>query len=217
MIYNYITWNSGQLNMKTKTTLLLPDSYGARGTGSQSIYPVLLLLSYGEGDSSSWIYYSDIVSVSEKNDVIVVLPETYHGCYSDVELSDGFDEYLNRELPDILNRIIGLKIDRSNLFIAGNGKGGYMALTEALRYPGNYKKTICLSCITYGEEKDFDQILLRAKNSRELPMIDFYCGEEDPTYDVCRSLYKELYPYFCRRAAAAGMRRKDGGAEKEIR
>jgi diacylglycerol O-acyltransferase / trehalose O-mycolyltransferase len=95
-----LTIESPALGSQTKVRLLLPAHYE---TQRARLWPVLYLL-HGCCDSYvSWTRSTDIEQLTERSDIIVVMPDAGKaGFYSDWQSGPGWETFHTSELPRLL-------------------------------------------------------------------------------------------------------------------
>ncbi|MGW6693824.1 alpha/beta hydrolase [Rhodococcus sp. NPDC054953] len=135
-----LTVDSPALGGPAQVRLLTPDGWGERAPGRT--WPVLYLLPGGDGDHLSWTSDSNIATLPELRDVLVVVPGMpMFGFYSD-RYNQGrggppaVRSFHLDELVPLLERDYGAGQDR---VIAGLSQGGYGALVYAAQRPGMFR------------------------------------------------------------------------------
>lgn len=135
-----LTIASPALGGPAKVRLLTPHGWEQRRPGQH--WPVFYLLHGCCGDYTSWTSLTDVASVAELRDVLVVMPEAGNvGFYSDwwnagTGGSPAWEEFHLTEVRRILERDYGAGARR---VVAGLSMGGFGALSYAGRHPGLFR------------------------------------------------------------------------------
>lgn len=109
-------------------------------------YKALYLLHGVFGGQSDWLNESNIKRLSEKQQLIVVMPAGENKFYVDNEDSgDLFSKFIGEELVEITRNMFPISRKREDIFIAGLSMGGYGALINGLKYNNTFGYIGCLS------------------------------------------------------------------------
>lgn len=145
-----LTIQSPALGATGKVRLLTPDGWAGRARGTH--WPVLYLL-HGCCDSYlSWTRSTDVASIPELRDVLVVMPEGgAAGWYSDwwnfgAGGAPRWETFHLTELRKILERDYGAGSKR---VIAGLSMGGFGAVSYAARNPGMFRAAASFSGVVH--------------------------------------------------------------------
>ncbi|GAA1808486.1 alpha/beta hydrolase family protein [Planosporangium flavigriseum] len=145
-----LTIQSPALGTTAKVRLLTPDGWSHRRLGRH--WPVLYLL-HGCCDSYvSWTRSTDVASIPELRDVLVVMPEAgAAGWYSDwwnhgAGGAPQWEKFHLTELRQILERGYGAGPKRA---IAGLSMGGFGAMSYAARNPGMFRAAASYSGVVH--------------------------------------------------------------------
>ncbi len=112
--------------------VLYPDANRVEEPECEDI-PVLYLLHGMSGNHNSWLKRTNVERLLRGTNLIVVMPNTSNGWYTDTQY--GFDYYtaLAEELPQVLKRFFpNMTSKREKTFIAGLSMGGYGCFKLAL-------------------------------------------------------------------------------------
>jgi S-formylglutathione hydrolase FrmB len=193
---------SNQLRMYTGLHVIVPQT-GEREKN------VLYLLHGMCDDSSIWSRRTRIEAYAVERDFTVIMPEVHRSFYMDIERGGNYFCYVSEELPEICERVFGIRHSREKTFVAGSSMGGYGALKCALRLPGRYAAAASFSGVldlkarakapdaekfypeapvVFGGNKnlnDDDDLFFLAKKTAGLPYerqpgLLLTCGEKDP-------------------------------------
>jgi diacylglycerol O-acyltransferase / trehalose O-mycolyltransferase len=139
-----LTIDSVALGRAARVRLLLPNGYESRPDAQ---WPVLYLL-HGCCDTyESWTRSTDVEQLTERSDLIVVMPDGGRaGFYSDWLDGPGWETFHLTELRRVLERDYGA---RAEWAIGGVSMGGLGALAYAARHPGMFKAAASFSGITH--------------------------------------------------------------------
>ncbi len=134
---------SSSLNATTKFYAILPDGYAK----SQERYPAVYLLHGFGGNYTNWVKLSEIVKYAKQYNYIIITPDAKNSWYanSPVMPNANFEDFIIKDvIPFVDNkyRTIQSKFHRS---IAGLSMGGYGAAKLAVKYPGMFFFSGCLS------------------------------------------------------------------------
>lgn len=127
-----IEYYSQVLDMEWGVNVLYPDANRVEEPECHDI-PVLYLLHGMSGNHNSWLKRTNVERLLRGTNLIVVMPNTSNGWYTDTQY--GFDYYtaLAEELPQVLKRFFpNMTSKREKTFIAGLSMGGYGCFKLAL-------------------------------------------------------------------------------------
>lgn len=147
MAFLTMSMYSDVLQMDTSVNVLLPEN---RKTGQDKAepdrkYPVVYLL-HGHGDDhTAFIRKSNIELIARELSVVVVMPSTYRGFYTDNVHGLKYYTYFSEELPKKIRNFFPVSEKREDTFIAGNSMGGYGAFRIAMANPDKYAAAASLS------------------------------------------------------------------------
>jgi diacylglycerol O-acyltransferase / trehalose O-mycolyltransferase len=139
-----LTIDSAALGHKARVRLLLPTGYESR---PDARWPVLYLL-HGCCDTyESWTRSTDVEQLTERSDLIVVMPDGGRaGFYSDWLDGPGWETFHLTELRHILEQDYHAGPRRA---IAGVSMGGLGALAYAARHPSMFDAAASFSGIVH--------------------------------------------------------------------
>ena len=127
-----IEYYSQVLDMEWGVNILYPDANRVEEPDCKDI-PVLYLLHGMSGNHNSWLKRTNVERLLRGTNLIVVMPNTSNGWYTDTQY--GFDYYtaIAEELPQVLKRFFpNMTSKREKTFIAGLSMGGYGCFKLAL-------------------------------------------------------------------------------------
>lgn len=106
-----------------------------------------LYLYHGFSNNSwEWLLGSDILRVSDKYNLAVVLPSIENSFYLDRRGTGGrYAEYVGRELVSYTRQLFPLSDRREDTYVGGISMGGFGALHTGLAYPETFSKIMALS------------------------------------------------------------------------
>lgn len=106
----------------------------------------LYLLHGYEGDSSDWLYKTNIYALAEEYNLAVILPSGENSWYIDNECRNfRFKQFVGEELINYIQSTFSLSSKREDNFIGGLSMGGYGAITIGLTYTDRFSKIFGLS------------------------------------------------------------------------
>lgn len=202
MAYLRCDVNSDFLKMNTSMIVLLPDKR------QPAEVPVVYLLHGLSDNCTCWTRYSSVERYAREHEVAVVMPEVQRSFYTDMVFGVDYFSYIQKELPEVCNRLFGLSMKRESNFVMGLSMGGYGALKCALTAPSRYAGCAAFSSVTdivgrihgadeerqkefcaiFGIEKEVPQVcdlfaLAEQADVDSLPEIYLTCGEQDTLYE----------------------------------
>lgn len=128
-----IEYYSEALEMEWGVNVLYPDASRVDEPDDTDI-PVLYLLHGMSGNHNSWLKRSNIERLVRSTNLIVVMPNTNNGWYTDTQYGYHYYEAIAEELPRVLKRFFPNMSDkREKNFIAGLSMGGYGSFMLALK------------------------------------------------------------------------------------
>jgi putative tributyrin esterase len=135
--------NPWGLGMRTSFDLILPEPVsGPQSSATPSTpdrkYPVLWLLHGGGSNRREWLLGTDILELSTRYGIAVVMPDAQISSYVDMVYGPKWFTYLTQSLPQFVYEHFPVSDDRGDNFIAGASMGGYGALKFALSCPMHY-------------------------------------------------------------------------------
>ncbi len=183
---------SKYLLRRTEVNLVIP-SLDLRGAVSQKDdryyqndtqrFPLIIAMSGFGDDNEAWIRNTDVVALCDKYRVAVAMIGGENKWYLDSSPTDNWHSFVSKELPDFLFGNFS-KLDPERLILAGVSMGGYGALYNGLKNPGNYCGILSLSPAIkpdgyMDEEKAGTLKELFTAAKAELPYIHLAIGDQD--------------------------------------
>ncbi len=141
------------LMRRTEVNLVIPslDLHGAISQkddfyyqNSTERFPLIIALSGFGDDNEAFIRNTDIVALCDKYRVAVAMISGENKWYLDSSPTDSWHSFVSKELPDFLYGNFS-KLDPNRQILAGVSMGGYGALYNGLKNPGNYSAILALS------------------------------------------------------------------------
>lgn len=127
-----IEYYSQVLDMEWGVNVLYPDASRVAEPDSTDI-PVLYLLHGMSGNQNSWLKRTNVERITRYTNLIVVMPNTSNGWYTDTQYGYNYYQAIAEELPQVLKRFFPNMTDkREKTFIAGLSMGGYGSFKLAL-------------------------------------------------------------------------------------
>lgn len=213
----HVNFYSEILEMETEMEVILPQRTKKHpvlpGTREDGSYPVLYLLHGMNGNQTSWIRKTSIERYVNELGLVVVMPTTYMGWYTDTAYGSRYWTFLSRELPRICRGFFPhISPRREDTFAAGLSMGGYGAMKLGLGAPEQFGAVASLSGAldmmslvenpeatemkgywegifgpltqARGSENDLLALADKLKASGALPpRIYIWCGTEDFIYE----------------------------------
>lgn len=211
-----IEYYSEVLDMEWGVTVLYPDASRVTEPDCKDI-PVLYLLHGMSGNQNSWLKRTNVERLLRGTNLIVIMPNTSNGWYTDTQY--GFDYFtaLAEELPQVMKRFFpNMTSKREKTFIAGLSMGGYgsfkLALaTDRFSHAASFSGALSfqefspesqdLGSLAYwrgvfGEIKDWTasphSLESIAAKSDKKTKLWAWCGEQDYLYSANKLAVKNL-------------------------
>lgn len=111
-------------------------------------YPFIVMLHGWSGDETQWEADSDLQSLSDTYQVLLVLPDGgYDGWWVDSEISSGrnYSTHILQEIKIWMVVNFNGSIEHTQHGIMGLSMGGFGAMDQVLKYPENYAAAASLS------------------------------------------------------------------------
>ncbi len=183
---------SKYLLRRTEVNLIIPslELHGAISQKDDCYYrssterfPLIIAMSGFGDDNEAWLRNTDVAALCDKYRVAVAMISGENKWYLDVSPTDNWHSFISKELPDFLFGNFS-RLDPERLMLAGVSMGGYGALYNGLKNPGNYKAILSLSPALkpdgYIDEQKMGtlkELFLAAKD--KLPYLYLAIGSED--------------------------------------
>ncbi len=192
-----LTHKSTSLGKQTNVIIMLPDKI-------EGNLKILYLLHGLSDNQEDWLYkttvYRDVLASGK---LAVVCPDGGKSFYSNMKSSYNYYDYISKELPSFVEKLIPFSGKREDRYIAGLSMGGYGALKIAMKNPGNYFGAASFSGVTDVKHRysissfdmsaihdneipdDEDLFFLSSKlNEKDIkPKIYQWCGFDDFMYE----------------------------------
>lgn len=186
-----IEYYSEALEMEWGVNILYPDAARVDKPDDKDI-PVLYLLHGMNGNHNSWLKRSNIERLVRSTNLIVVMPNTSNGWYTDTQYGFNYYEAIAEELPRVLKRFFPNMSDkREKNFIAS--LSGALSFLDAR--PDNAEMaTPAYWRGVFGDYKDWTSsphsLESIAKQSDKKTKLWAWCGEEDFLYKANQEAVK---------------------------
>ena len=202
---------SKALDMEVHVNVLYPEFTRVPEAAKGDI-PVLYLLHGMGGNAHTWLHRTAIQRLVRKTNLIVVMPDTHNGWYTNTRYGYPYFDAIAQELPKLMQQIFpAMSKKREKTFIAGLSMGGYGAfkialstnqysyaasLSGALNFDGFDAQAVELGnpdywSSTFGDMSDWprhpESIQQLAKTSDKKLHLFIWCGKEDFLIEANRS------------------------------
>jgi len=118
--------------------------------------PVLYLLHGMNGNHHSWLKRTNVERILRNTNLIVVLPNTNNGFYTDTQYGYNYYTAIAEELPETLSRFFpNMTKKREKTFIAGLSMGGYGSMLLALK-TNRFSRAASFSGALSFHDRDFE-------------------------------------------------------------
>lgn len=203
-----IEYSSTVLGQYRQACVLYPDRDQLDPEESDKDIPVLYLLHGMGGNHRSWLGRTHLERLVRKTNLIVIMPNTENGWYTDTTYGVDYYKAIAEELPQIMRRFFpNMTKKRSKTFIAGLSMGGYGAFKLAFRtnqfaYAGSFSGALGFDQSLKGEssreqaywqgvlgddasfEASDNNLLVAAQAFDKKTKLYAWCGKEDFLYEV---------------------------------
>jgi len=110
--------SSDTLKSLMECNIIFPD--GVFNAAETEKLKVLWLCHGGSGDQNEWLYHTDLIELSERYHIGMVLVNANDSCFVDIPYGLKYGTYLGEELPRIIwNTFSVFSSAREDNFIAG--------------------------------------------------------------------------------------------------
>ncbi|MFS1664149.1 alpha/beta hydrolase [Streptococcus sp. zg-JUN1979] len=135
MAFMTIEYYSKALGMERQVNVIYPDAFEiAKEEVDDKDIPVLYLLHGMGGNENSWRKRTPIERLLRHTNLIVVMPSTDLGWYTNTSYQMAYYDAIAIELPQVLHRFFpNMSTKRDKTFIAGLSMGGYGAFKIAMK------------------------------------------------------------------------------------
>ena len=218
MAFFKIEYNSKVLDMERQVNVIYPDAFEiASDVVNDTDIPVLYLLHGMSGNENSWQKRTNIERLLRHTNLIVIMPSTDLGWYTNTTYQMNYFDAIAIELPQVMRRFFpNMTTKREKTFIVGLSMGGYGAYKIALA-TDNYSYAASFSGALnfndrlfldindgqmaywegiFGELKSgqSEQHLLTtiARSSDKKTKFYAWCGYEDSLFEANEIAVKEL-------------------------
>jgi putative tributyrin esterase len=139
MAFCELKYSSKALQKATAATILLPEG------AASGPFPVLYLLHGLSDDHTAWARWTSIERYVRNLPLIVVMPDSGRGFYSDAEQGFAYETAIVRDLIGYIDTMFHTKPTREGRALAGLSMGGYGAAKLALKFPEMFCGAVSLS------------------------------------------------------------------------
>lgn len=192
-----LTHKSKCLGKQTSLIIMLPDQIDGE-------LKILYLLHGLSDNHEDWLYkttvYRDVLASGK---LAVVCPDGGKSFYSNMKSSHKYYDYISKELPDFVEKLIPFSGKGEDRYIAGLSMGGYGALKIAMKNPDRYFAAAAFSGVTdvkyrfsinsfdmsaifdneVPDDEDLFYLSKELNKSKNKPKIYQWCGLDDFMYE----------------------------------
>ncbi|MET3558500.1 putative tributyrin esterase [Streptococcus rupicaprae] len=211
-----IEYSSQVLGQYRQVSVIYPDRDYLEPDEPDTDIPVLYLLHGMGGNHQSWRSRTSLERLVRKTNLIVVMPNTENGFYTNTTYGVDYYDAIAEELPQVLKRFFPqMTQKREKTFIAGLSMGGYGAfklafLTNRFAYAGSFsgalgfdtslrgdsEKEIAYWKGIFGEDSAFEasdnNLLIAAKGFDGGTKLYAWCGEQDFLFETNQKAIKDF-------------------------
>lgn len=202
-----IEYSSQVLEQYRQVVVIYPDAdqISPKEVEDKDI-PVLYLLHGMGGNQNSWRSRTNLERLVRKTNLIVVMPDTQNGWYTNTKYGVRYYDAIVKELPTVLQRFFpNMTCKREKTFVAGLSMGGYGAfklafLSNQFAYAASFSGALRFDMSLrgdspqeraywkgiFGEDQDYfdseDNLLNAVKQADGQTKFYAWCGKEDFLY-----------------------------------
>lgn len=213
-----IEYSSKVLDQYRQVVVIYPDPDQLAETEvTDKDIPVLYLLHGMSGNHNSWRSRTNLERLVRKTNLMIVMPSTDNGWYTNTKYGVRYYDAIAEELPQVMRRFFPNMTDkREKTFIAGLSMGGYGAfklafLTNRFSYAGSFSGALKFDLSLRTEEEmpywtgvfgsveelfaGENNLYNAAKQADGKTNFYAWCGKEDflyPANEVAIAEFKEL-------------------------
>lgn len=215
MALMHVNFFSEVLGMSTAMDVIVPQrtrgQIGMEHAEDGPPYQVLYLLHGMSDDHTIWQRRTSIERYVANLPLVVVMPTTHLGWYTDGVHGDAWWTFISKELPEICAHFFPISDKREDTFAAGLSMGGYGAAKLGLVCPERFAAVATLSGAVdvvsvlksredlnatvfgrvfgdaqriQGTDDDLFAAAERCAQKGELPKVYQWCGKQDFLYDA---------------------------------
>lgn len=139
--------NSSVLQRGERIMVILPDDFNENDPieDHQKKFRTLYLFHGYYGSATDWLRLSSIERYAGDHHIAIVMPSAYNSYFMNAVHGLKYWEFLSKEVPDIVHRLLPLAKGRAYNYVAGLSMGGYGAMKLGLSQPHQYSLVGCLS------------------------------------------------------------------------
>ncbi|MDO4667595.1 MAG: alpha/beta hydrolase family protein [Streptococcus sp.] len=213
-----ITYYSKLMDLDISVQLLYPDAARVENPDNSDI-PVLYLLHGMGGKDTTWLRLTALERLVRKTNLIVVMPDTHNGWYTNTQYGYPYFDLIGVELPVVLKRFFPyMSTKREKNFIAGLSMGGYGAFrlafeTQRFSYAASLSGALSFKDFNPAEadmgskrywegvfgqienwesEQNEHALTTLASKSDKKTKLYVWCGEQDFLYEANNFAVKEF-------------------------
>lgn len=208
MAFCELRYFSNSLGKAQAANVILPEIGNNAGP-----YPVYYLLHGLSDDHTIWERRTSIERYVQNLPLIVVMPDTGRGWYTDAVEGLAYESALIKDLVGLVDRSFHTKADRNGRCIGGLSMGGYGAVKLALKHPDMFCSANSHSgALAWGHKADVVNTaewkrilgpnpvggpndcfaLAKLLDKPHFPALRIDCGTEDFLLEDNRSFHKYL-------------------------
>lgn len=203
---------SKMLARKTEVSVIIPE----QAKRQSEKWPVIWFLHGAMGGHSDWHRKTTFELYAEKYGFAAVMASADNSFYANIPTGRYFD-FLTRELPDLLSRMLPISTAREDNIVAGFSMGGHGAYKLGLSCPEQYAGIVVFSAGNFietqempegspfaeihryvfgtshihslaGTEHDIKHLAkIAVENKKPLPALFVCCGTEDGGFPIAKS------------------------------
>ena len=124
MAFFQIEYSSVVLGQYRQVDVIYPDRDQIAETESDTDIPVLYLLHGMGGNHNSWAFRTNIQRLLRKTNLIVIMPNSENGWYTNTKYGVRYYDAIAKEIPQVMQRFFpSMTKKRKKTFIAGLSMG----------------------------------------------------------------------------------------------
>ena len=156
-----MTHSSLSLGKRTNVHIYVPDQV-------QDNTKILYLLHGLSDNDEDWFNNTQLIKAVAGRNLIIVCPDGGKSFYSNMNGNYNYFDYIAKELPDYIEKLLPFSGRSEDRYIAGLSMGGYGAFKFALSFPERYAGAASFSGVM--------DVIERMKNNTFDDLCPPFCG-----------------------------------------
>lgn len=155
----------------------------------------VILLHGLEGNYSYWNRYTCAERYAQSRNIALVMPDAEMSNYTNMRYGHRYAEYIAEELPEMLDKMFRLNLDREHFSIGGLSMGGYGAVKIALTYPEIFGRCASFSGALHMGSREYMDTLRLWKDPGRSASYDEMTEIERSMFNSGMAVYGEDFKF----------------------